>query len=174
MISTNAARVTRGVRLAAALAAGGLAAGVLSTLPATAESSTGKYYSITNANLSVRALTANSTGAVSMLPYTGSSAQHWHWEPDPLPGMRLVNKQTGQCLNAEPSGQVTTKACNGSTAQAWLWRYYSLVGGGTELRLRHVASDRVISVSLDQVGLQHPTSYANASQQLKSTFRGQD
>ena len=174
MKSRNAARVTRGLRVAAALAAGGLASGTLSALPATAESSTGKYYSITNANLSVRALTGSSTGAVSMLPYTGSSAQHWHWEPDPLPGMRLVNKKTGQCLNAEPSGQVTTKTCNGGSAQAWLWRYSSLVGGGTELRLRHVASNRVISVSLDQVGLQPPTSYANASQKLKSTFRGQD
>ncbi len=169
----RAAQVTRGVRLAAAIAACGLAGGVLASTPAEAESSSGKYYSITNANLSVRALTGNLAGAVSMSPYTGDSGQHWHWEPDPLPGMRLVNKKTGQCLNAEPTGQVTTKPCNGGLAQAWLWRYSS-VGGSTELRLSHVASDRVITVSLDKVKVLPPTSYANPNQELKSTFRGRD
>jgi len=170
----NAARVKRGVRVAAAIAACGLTGGALAAAPAAAESSTGKYYSITNANLSVRALTGSYSGAVSMSPYTGHSGQHWTWEPDPLPGMRLVNKRTGLCLHAEPSGQVTSKTCTGVSAQSWLWGYYGLVGGGVELRLRHVASNRVISVSLEQVGLQLPTSYANPNQKLKSTFRGQN
>jgi len=170
----NAARVKRGVRVAAAIAACGLAGGALTTTAATADSSTGKYYSITNENLSVRALTGNFAGGVSAAPYTGHSGQHWYWEPDTLPGMHLVNKRTGLCLHAEPSGQVTSKTCANVSAQSWLWGHYSLVGGGTERRLRHVASDRVISVSIDQVGLQLPTSYANPNQKLKTTFRGQD
>jgi hypothetical protein len=144
--------------------------GAITADTASADSSTGKYYSIANQQLSTRVLSVSSSSsgsAVTLQPYSGSHQQHWHWEPSVGAGMHLVNVDTGLCLNAEfPGGPLTQRTCNTSSNQEFLWTHVP------QQRLRHVPSGHVLNGNLDQVRLAPPSGFDNPNQVFKQTFRG--
>ena len=162
-----------------AAAAATLAAGTLAAAPASADSSTGKYYTIEHTELNttrVFTVTSSTPGsAVSLSTYTGSARQHWHWEPANGLGMHLVNSSTDLCLNADfPSGPLTQKNCAEVSGQLWLWRYP--IGGTSRLinkPTNNVLGDPAVTASFTSLRLGPQYTFEHPSQIFKQKFRGQ-
>ena len=150
----------------------------MAPLPATADSSTGKYYSIANSKVrnTGKVLTASSSGSeVTMATYTGIARQHWLYEPANGLGMHVVNKSTGLCLHADFVGApMTQKPCAETTKQLWLYRYP--IGGHARLinaPTNNVLGDPAVTADFSTARLMPQFTFEHDSQIFRSDFRGQ-